>query len=45
MFAEYWDTQLADFAPTTLPDKTWVDMSKHAVAKEVMVRPGGVYPK
>jgi len=45
LFAEYWDKQLADFAPTTLPDKTWVDMSKHAVAKEIMVRPGGVYPK
>jgi hypothetical protein len=44
-FAEYWDRQLADFAPTALPDKTWVDMSKHAVAKEIMVRPGGVYPK
>ena len=44
-FAEYWDKQLADFAPTTLPDHTWVDMSKHAVAKEIMVRPGGVYPK
>ncbi len=45
VFAEYWDKQLADFAPTTVPDKTWVDMSKHAVAKEIMVRPGGVYPK
>jgi hypothetical protein len=45
IFAEYWDKQLADFAPTTLPDKSWVDMSKHAVAKEIMVRPGGVYPK
>jgi hypothetical protein len=45
VFAEYWDKQLADFAPTTLPDKTWLDMSKHAVAKEIMVRPGGVYPK
>jgi hypothetical protein len=44
-FAEYWDRQLADFAPTTLPDRSWVDMSKHAVAKEIMVRPGGVYPK
>jgi hypothetical protein len=43
IFAEYWDKQLADFAPTTLPDKSWVDMSKHAVAKEIMVRPGGVY--
>ena len=45
VFANYWDRQLADFAPTTLPDKSWVDMSKHAVAKEIMVRPGGVYPK
>src|SRR5206468_10043293 len=23
----------------------WIDMSKHAFAKELMVRPGGVYPK
>jgi hypothetical protein len=45
VFANYWDRQLADFAPTTLPDRSWVDMSKHAVAKEIMVRPGGVYPK
>jgi hypothetical protein len=45
VFAEYWDKQLADFAPTTLPDRSWADMSKHAVAKEIMVRPGGVYPK
>jgi hypothetical protein len=45
VFANYWDKQLADFAPTNLPDKSWVDMSKHAVAKEIMVRPGGVYPK
>jgi hypothetical protein len=45
VFAGYWDKQLADFAPTNLPDPSWVDMSKHAVAKEIMVRPGGVYPK
>ena len=45
VFASYWDKQLADFAPTSLPDRSWVDMSKHAVAKEIMVRPGGVYPK
>src|SRR5579872_5877926 len=45
VFAEYWDKQLADFAPVSLPDQTWVDMSRHAVAKEIMVRPGGVYPK
>jgi len=45
LFAAYWDKQLADFAPASLPDPSWVDMSKHAVAKEIMVRPGGVYPK
>jgi hypothetical protein len=45
VFADYWDKQLADFAPAALPDESWMDMSKHAVAKEIMVRPGGVYPK
>jgi hypothetical protein len=44
-FAEYWDRQLHDFAPASLPDRSWVDMAKHAFAKELMVRPGGVYPK
>jgi hypothetical protein len=28
-----------------VPDASWIDMSKHAFAKELMVRPGGVYPK
>jgi hypothetical protein len=45
VFADYWDRQVHDMAPTTLPHRVWVDMAKHAVAKEVMVRPGGVYPK
>lgn len=45
VFANYWDGQLHDFAATTLPKSDWVDMSKHAVAREIMVRPGGVYPK
>ena len=44
-FAEYWDKQLEDFAPTSLPDESWMHMSKHAFAKELMVRPDGVYPK
>jgi hypothetical protein len=44
-FAEYWDKQLQDFAPTSLPDDSWTHMSKHAVARELMVRPGGIYPK
>lgn len=44
-FAEYWDRQLHDVAPATLPHPVWIDMAKHAIAKEIMVRPGGVYPK
>jgi len=45
VFANYWDRQLRDVTPMTLPKDDWVDMAKHAVAKEIMVRPGGVYPK
>jgi len=45
IFANYWNRQLADAMPVALPDKTYVDMSRHAFAKELMVRPGGVYPK
>ncbi len=45
IFAEYWDKLLLDFAPISLPDSSWVDMSRHYFAKELMVRPGGLYPK
>ncbi len=45
VFAEYWDRELHDLAPAFLPHQVWVDMAKHAFAKELMVRPGGVYPK
>lgn len=45
VFAEYWDKLMASFTPMSLPDDSWVDMSKHAFAKELVVRPGGVYPK
>lgn len=45
VFAEYWDKLLADFPPTSLPQNVWTDISKHAFAKELVVRPGGVYPK
>ena len=44
-FAEYWEQQLHDFAPTSLPDDAWTDMPKHAFVKELMTRPSGVYPK
>ena len=45
IFAGYWEKLLTDFAPTSLPQNVWVDMSKHAFAKELMVRPWGFYPK
>ena len=45
VFADYWDKQLREFAPAALPQNAWIDMSKHAFAKELMARPGGIYPK
>jgi hypothetical protein len=44
-FAEYWDRELEDFAPAVLPERAWLDLSKHSFAKELMTRPGGVCPK
>ncbi len=44
-FAEYWERQLSDMAPITLPDASWTNMTRYAFVKEVMVRPGGTYPK
>ena len=45
IFAGYWQNLLRDFSTASLPREEWVDISKHAFAKELMVRPGGVYPK
>jgi len=44
-FVEYWERQMHDVAPLTLPDPRWGDMARYAFVKEQMVRPGGVYPK
>jgi hypothetical protein len=44
-FSEYWDQQLHDLAAATLPDQAWIDLTKHSFAKELMTRPGGIYPK
>jgi hypothetical protein len=44
-FADYWDQQLHDFAPASLPQPGWINMAKHSFAKELMTRPGGLYPK
>ena len=45
VFAAYWEKQLADMTDISLPREEWVHVTKHAVARELMVRPGGVYPK
>jgi hypothetical protein len=45
VFANYWDKNLHDFAATSLADESLLDMAKHAFAKELVVRPNGVYPK
>jgi len=44
-FADYWDDELHDIAPASLPQNVWIDMSRHSFAKELMTRPGGLYPK
>jgi hypothetical protein len=44
-FGEYWSKHLSEMVPLTLPDQSWADMNKYAFAKELMTRPGGVYPK
>lgn len=44
-FAEYWEHQLSDMSPMTLPDASWTNMARYAFVKELMVRPGGTYPK
>ncbi len=44
-FAEYWERQVEDLVPMTLPDQSWSDMVAYAFVKEQIVRPGGVYPK
>lgn len=44
-FAVYWEAQMHDMVPVTLPETSWNDMARYAFVKELMVRPGGVYPK
>ena len=44
-FAEYWEDQLRDVTAMTLPDASWTNMARYAFVKELMVRPGGTYPK
>src|SRR6185437_9410425 len=46
-FAQYWDKLLREGCTVSVPDKSesWSDMARYAFVKELMVRPGGIYPK
>jgi hypothetical protein len=44
-FAEYWEHQVHDLCALSLPDESWINMARYSFVKELMVRPGGVYPK
>jgi hypothetical protein len=45
VFVAYWEKQLSEMTQISLPVEEWTDMTKHAMTRELMVRPGGVYPK
>ena len=44
-FHDAWQRELADTCAAQLPVAGWSDMARHAFARELVVRPGGVYPK
>ncbi|MGI4745669.1 MAG: hypothetical protein ACRYGI_07665 [Janthinobacterium lividum] len=44
-FVLSWQADLAGGTACTLPDPSWSDMARHAFARELMTRPGGVYPR
>ncbi|MFC4764807.1 twin-arginine translocation signal domain-containing protein [Dyella koreensis] len=44
-FHDDWQRRLADVCAASLPDASWRDMARFAFARELVVRPGGSYPK
>ncbi|RBB26792.1 Tat pathway signal protein, partial [Xanthomonas oryzae pv. oryzae] len=44
-FAAYWQQALDGTVQAQLPDASWNDMAQFAFARELVVRPGGDYPK
>ncbi|MBT2118059.1 twin-arginine translocation signal domain-containing protein [Dyella sp. LX-66] len=44
-FHDAWQQQLADACAMRTPDPSWADMARYAFARELVVRPGGSYPK
>ncbi|MBV6810234.1 Tat pathway signal protein [Xanthomonas campestris pv. pennamericanum] len=44
-FAAYWQRALDGTVQAQFPDASWNDMAQFAFARELVVRPGGDYPK
>ncbi|MGY4890056.1 UNVERIFIED_CONTAM: Tat pathway signal protein [Xanthomonas axonopodis] len=44
-FAAYWQQALDGTVQAQFPDASWNDMAQFAFARELVVRPGGNYPK
>ncbi|TCV97653.1 secreted protein [Luteibacter rhizovicinus] len=44
-FHDYWQRELADASVATVPAPGWSEMARFAFARELVVRPGGDYPK
>ncbi|MBO9751299.1 Tat pathway signal protein [Xanthomonas citri] len=44
-FAAYWQQALQGTVQAQFPDASWNDMAQFAFARELVVRPGGDYPK
>ncbi|KPL48384.1 Tat pathway signal protein [Xanthomonas axonopodis] len=44
-FAAYWQQALEGTVQAQFPDASWNDMAQFAFARELVVRPGGDYPK
>lgn len=44
-FHDGWQRELGDMCAASVPANDWTDMARFAFARELIVRPGGVYPK
>jgi hypothetical protein len=44
-FHDHWQQELADMCKASIPPEGWTDMARFAFARELIVRPGGTYPK
>ncbi len=44
-FHDYWQGELSGTSVASIPAPGWSDMARYAFARELVVRPGGTYPK